>query len=440
MRWKALLLTASLALCSSLQAQFYWPENPEQRSEAELLWTLFDDTYKQGDFEGTKPHLDKIIEKFPGLSTSVYINGIKVWKDTYKNEKDKAIKAEAAEKIMELYEQRYANFEGQKEKVIDRQAIDAFQYFYKDRSKTQMLLDLFDEAYDLKGNEAYYPLGRYYMNMAAIAFTRNVNLTDERILEIYDKVTQHIDYQIAKAKGENKSTKRHIAIKEFIDKKLADLNLIDCNFIVDKLVPEFEQNRSNSELANKIFAFAYEGGCTDEEWFVQAAEAVFESDPQYGVGYLLGVKYGAEKEYDKSKDFFIRAADLTEDNTDKAKAWKQVAATERIKGNYANAKKYALQAAEVDPTIKGEMFTLIGDMIMASEECDQKKSQVDDRARFIAAHDYYIQAGDNVKAAQARAQFPTIGDIFTANKEEGETLFVGCWIQKNVKLQRRPEQ
>ena len=90
-------------------------------------------------------------------------------------------------------------------------------------------------------------------------------------------------------------------------------------------------------------------------------------------------------------------------------------------------------------TLKEDMYTMIGDMVMASSSCDKLQSQVDDRARFIAAYDYYAAAGNAAKMSQAKAQFPTIGDIFTANKEEGQTIQVGCWIQKSVKLQRRPE-
>lgn len=440
MRFKALLLTATLALCTTAQAQFFWPENPEQRSEAQTLWTLFDDTYGQGDYEAAKPYLETIVEKFPALSTAVYINAIKVWKDTYKNEKDASIKASAADRIMQLYELRYENFPDEKAKVIDRQAIDAFQFYYKDKAKTQKLLDLFEEAYALKGNNAYYPLGRYSMNTAALAYTRNTGITDDEILKIYDTCTGHIDFQTAKAKSENKSLKRYVAIKEFIDKKLVDLNLIDCEFIVEKLVPEFEQNPADAELANKIFVYAYEGGCTDADWFVTAAERVFESDPQYGVGYLLGAKFGGEKNFDKSKDYFLRASEVTDDNTDKAKAIKQVAVTERIQKNYQEAKKYALQAAEIDPTLKEEMYTLIGDMVMGSLECDKKVSQVDDRARYILAYDYYMKGGNSMKARSASEQFPTMTDIFTANKEEGESIFVGCWIQQNVKLKKRQDQ
>lgn len=441
MRLKALMILAMVALYSSVSAQFYWPEDPEQRSEAQTLWTLFDDNYRAGNFEASKPHLTKLLEKYPKLSTSLYINGIKVWDETFSNAKEEAKKEEAANTVMKLYDMRFENFDGQEADVIDRKAIDAFKYYYKDAEKTQMLLDIFDRAYELKGVDAFYPLGRYYMNLAGLAFARsNVSIDKDRILEIYEQCTEHIDHEIADAKASNKSTKRYDEIKEFIDKKLADMGIIDCDFIVNKLVPEFEKNPNDAELANKIFVFAFDGGCTDADWFVEAAETHFANAPQYGVGYLLGVKFGAEKEYEKSKEYFMKAAELTEDNTDKGKALKQVASTERINGNYAEARKFAIEAAEVDPTLKGDMYELIGDMVMASTQCDKQVSQVDDRARYIAAYDYYAMAGNNAKMAQAKAQFPAISSIFEENKKEGDSMTVGCWINKTVKLQRRPDQ
>lgn len=441
MRLKALIVLAFMAVGFAANAQFTWPEDPEKRSEAQTLWTLFDDNYRQGNYDGAKPHLAKLVENYPKIGKSLYINGIKVWDETFSNSKDPAVQKEAAEMVMKLYDMRFENLPGQEESVIDRKAIDAFKYYYKDAEKTQMLLDVFDRAYELKGTNAFYPLGRYYMQLAVLAFARsNVDISKDRILEIYEQCVEHIEAVTAKARAGNKSTKRYDQIKEFIDEKLADMGIIDCEFIVNKLVPEFENNPNDPEIANKIFVFAYDGGCTDADWFVKAAETYFANSPQYGVGYLLGVKFGAEKEYEKSKEYFIKAAELTEDNTDKGKALKQVASTERINGNYTEARKYALEAVEVDPTLKAEMYELIGDMVMASTQCDEKVSQVDDRARYIAAYDYYAVAGNATKMAQAKAQFPTIGNIFTENKTEGESMTVGCWIQKTVKLQRRPEQ
>lgn len=439
MRSKALFIVAMMIFSFAASAQFNWSEDPATKSEEQTQWTIFDDSYKQGDYEAAKVPLQKLLDMSPGLSKSLYINGIKVWKETFKVEKDAAKKTAAAEKVMDLYQMRYDNFAGEEAKVIDRQANDGFQFFFKDKTKTRYVLDLFDKAYEMKSNKAVYSLGRYNMNMAAIAYSRNSGITGEEILKIYDRCTGHIDAYIEQAKSQNKATKRYDQIKEFIDKKLADLGLIDCEFIVDKLVPEFEGNPTDTELANKIFVFAFDGGCTDAAWFTAAAEVVFNSNPNYGVGYMLGTKFGAEKDFEKSKAYFLKSVELTDDNTDKGKALRQLASTFRIEGNKSEARKYAIQAAEVDPSLKKSMYTMIGDMIMGSNECDQKLSQVDDRARFIAAYDYYAIAGNGSKMNSAKEQFPTIGDIFTVNKEEGESIKVGCWIQKSVKLQKRPQ-
>lgn len=440
MKLKALFIVMLMVVGFGASAQFTWPEDPAQKSEAQEKWTIFDDMYKQGDFESSKEPLAILLEKYPTLSESLYINAIKVYHESFNNASDQAIKMENAEKVMSLYEARYKNYPSSEVKVIDRQANHAFQYFYKVKDKTRFTLDLFAKAYELKGNDAIYSLARYSMNMAAIAYTRNIGMTDEEILTIYDRCTEHVDYYIEKATSAGKATKRYDQIKEFIDKKLADLKLIDCDFIVNKLVPEFEANPSDAELANKIFVFAFDGGCTDEAWFTSAAEVVFNSNPNYGVGYMLGTKFGAEKDYEKSKEYFMRSVELTDDNTDKGKALKQLATTLRIQGNKIDARKYAIEAAEVDPALKESMYTMIGDMVFSSTECDGKVSQVDDRARFIAAYDYYQMAGNAMKMNQAAQQFPTIGDIFTVNKEEGENIKVGCWIQKTVQLKKRPTE
>jgi len=440
MKLRVLYSFLILLASTSAFAQFKWPEDPEKKKDAQTAYTLYDDSYKQGDYEGALPHLDKLLTEYPDLSKSIYINGIKIYKEIWKKEKDKAAKTAAAEKVMGLYDKRFEMFNGEEIKGIDRKAIDAFQFFYRDKERTQFLLDMFAKTYELKGDNAFYPVGRYYMNTAALAFARKIGISDNQILDIYNRTTQHIDSQISKAQGKNQNTKKYDDIKQAIDQKLADLNLINCDFIVDKLVPEFEQAPNDAELANKIFVFAFDGGCTDEGWFVKAAERVFESDPNFGVAKLLGSRYAKDKDYDKAKEYFIKASELTDDNTDKGSVLKQMASMFRLEGNKSEARRYALLTAETDPSLASDMNEMVGDMIMGSSECDKKESQVDDRARFAVAYDYYQKAGNRLKMSQARAQFPTIGDIFTANREEGESVFVGCWIKKSAKLQRRPEQ
>ncbi|KYG83514.1 hypothetical protein [Roseivirga echinicomitans] len=440
MRIKFLLTLIIITSGYSAMAQFKWPEQPEERSDAQTKWTLFSDTEKAGNYDAAKGHLAYILEHFPDLSESTYIKGIAIWDESWENGKTEAEKEAAAAKVMSLYEMRFKMYPESKKENIGRQAISAYRYFIKDASKTQYLLDLFKLTYELEGNEGFYSTGRYYMQTAVLGYTRDIGLTDEQILDIYNKCTEHIDYQIKKAKSQNKSTKSMDAVKEFVDEKLANLNLIDCAFIIEKLVPQFKANPKDGELANKIFVYAYDGGCTDAEWFLDAAKAVLETKPQYGVANLLASTYVKEKDYVNAKIYYNKAIEIAEDNTDKGKAMKQIVLMERLEGNKAEARKLAIATVEIDPTLKEEMYTLIGDMVMQSTECDQQKSQVDDRAKFIVAYEYYTKGGNQLKASQAKAQFPSGGEIFTEGKELGDSVTVGCWIQQTVKLQKRPEQ
>jgi len=239
MRIKFLLTFIIITSGYSAMAQFKWPEPPEERSDAQTKWTLFSDTEKSGNYDAAKGHLEYILEHFPDLSESTYIKGIAIWDESWENGKTEAEKDAAAAKVMSLYEMRFKIYPESKKDNIGRQAISAYKYYIKDADKTQYLLDLFKLTYELEGNEGFYSTGRYYMQTAVLGYTRDIGLTDEQLLDIYNKCTEHIDYQIKKAKSQNKSTKSMDAVKEFVDKKLADLNLIDCNFIVEKLVPQF---------------------------------------------------------------------------------------------------------------------------------------------------------------------------------------------------------
>tara|TARA_A100000171_G_C2124719_1_gene142814 strand:- start:666 stop:1997 length:1332 start_codon:yes stop_codon:yes gene_type:complete len=442
MRIKFLLTLIIITSGYSAMAQFKWPEDPEKRSDAQTKWTLFSDTEKAGNYDAAKGHLEYILENYPELSESTYIKGIAIWDESWENGKTEAEKEAAAAKVMSLYDMRFETYPESKKDNIGRQAISAYKYYIKDKDpeKTKYLLDLFKLTYELEGNEGFYSTGRYYMQTAVLGYARDIGLTDEQLLDIYNRCTEHIDYQIQKAKSQNKSTKSMDAVKEFVDKKLADLNLIDCNFIVEKLVPEFKANPNDEELANKIFVYAFNGGCTDADWFIDAAKTVLETKPQYGIANMLGSTYLKEKDYVNAKVYYEKAIEIAEDNTDKGKAMKQIVLMERLEGNKAEARKIAIAAVEIDPTLKEEMYTLIGDMVWQSNECNQEKSQVNDRARYIVAYDYYIKGGNQLKASQAKAQFPSGGEIFTEGKEVGDSVTVGCWIQQTVKLQKRPDQ
>jgi tetratricopeptide (TPR) repeat protein len=441
MKLKVLYTVVLILLATSAFAQngWNWPEDPAEKKEVQSTYTLYNDSYRAGNFEEAKVPLEKLLTEYPKLNESIYINGRTIHKEAWKNEKDAAKKAAAAEKVMGIWEARFSNYSGAESKNIDRMAIDAFSMMYKDASKTQYLLDLFEKTISVRGDKTNYAVLKYDMTAAKLAISRNLDMSSEKILEIYNRNMTILDAQITSLSGQNKSTAKQESTKEDIDKILAELGVIDCNFIVEKLVPEFRDNPDDAELAKKIFSFAFEGGCTDADWFADAAIKMFENEPNYGVAYLLATRFLKEKDYLKSKEYFLKAVELTDDNTDQAKALKQIASSARSQNDKPQAREYALKTIEAEPSTAPDMYTMIGELYLGSSECDKKVSKIDDRARFIAAYDMFVKAGNRSRMKVARENFPAFSDIFSANREEGEKVTIGCWIQTTVSLQRRPE-
>ena len=111
------------------------------------------------------------------------------------------------------------------------------------------------------------------------------------------------------------------------------------------------------------------------------------------------------------------------------------------KGDKPAARAAALEAVKLNPLLDKEAWKFIGNIYMGSfNDCAKKQSQIDDRAVFMAAYDAYAKAGDNAGMAQASAQFPTVSDVFTENKKEGESVTLGCWIQVTTTIRSRPSE
>jgi tetratricopeptide (TPR) repeat protein len=370
MKLKVLFTLGMILLATSAIAQsaWNWPEDPAEKKEIQSIYTLYNDSYRAGNFEEAKEPLEKLLTEYPKLNNSIYINARAIYKEEWKNEKDPTKKEAAADKVMSIWDSRFANYPADEASKIDSKALDAFFFYYKDKAKTDYMLDLLKKTMETKGNNTNYAVPKYYMIMAKLAVSRNMDMSNDKILEIYNQSMTILDAQITNLKSQNKSTSKQESAKDEIDKELANLGVIDCDFIVNKLVPEFETNPDDAELAKKIFSFAFDGGCTDADWFEAAAIKMFENEPNYGVAYLLATRFLKEDDFEKSEEYFLKAVELTDDNTDKAKALKQIASSARTQNDKPKAREYALKTIEAEPSTASDMYTMIGELYLGSSE------------------------------------------------------------------------
>lgn len=432
MRLKVFLFVVAiggLTISGFSQESWNWPDDKETAVEKNAMYT---DALRLNSYGDAVEPLQWLLDNAPDLNESIYINGVKIYENLEKNEADAAKKGEYQEKVLELYDKRIEFF-GNEGSVLNRKAYSAYKYYKNKRAKYKDLFDLYEKTYDLNGDKVGTNNLVAYMDVLRRYKASGGPLSDEDILDRYDKVMQIIDAKIARGESESKLNKN----REFVDKLLTSMVKVDCEFITNKLGTKLAEG-NDLVLAKKIMALSIAQNCTGEAVFLDAAKVVQEMEPTFGVAKIIGTNLSAAGNIDEAVTYFNQAIELTDENSKKAEIYYILALQYRQRGQKATAKRYALKTVETDGS-RRDAYKLIGDLYFTSfNDCKKGENPVSDRAVYLAAFEMYQRAGDNKMMEAAREQFPSVTDIFQWNMEEGQSITIDCWFKETVTLQKRP--
>jgi tetratricopeptide (TPR) repeat protein len=415
---------AQLSIANAQCEDWKWPEN---RSLAEEKNVLYTDALRNNNFEAAKKPHQWLLTNAPDLNTSIYIHGEKIYKGLIDSTNDETKQAVYFDSLMLMYDMR-VKYCGEESSVIVRKAYESYKQNIRKKDELKNILDLFDKAYELNGNDLDYYVILPYMSVVVYNAQYLKNLSEEEILDRYDKIMGVIDYQISKGLNEEKLRD----YKGKVDGLLVKVVTVDCEFVRKNLGPKFKQNPSDLKLAKKVFGFMLNGKCTDDPMWLEAGKRIQEKEPEYGLAKNIALKLKGVDNVQAEK-FFNQAINLTEDPGNKADMYIQIGT---MKSGSA-ARDYYRKALAADPT-KKEAYTAIGYLYYQSAaSCAGKQNIVDDRAYYLAAYDMFERAGNSKMMESAKEQFPSKTEIFENNLEAGSTLSVGCWVGESTILRTR---
>ncbi len=425
-----LTLIAVLGINASLTAQWNWGENETKAKEMNAKYT---DAMKMGNFPEAVEPLEWLLENTPDLNSSIYINGAKIYKALVDAETDNEKKAIYQEKVLTTYDNRIKHFKGEAN-VLNRKAYVAYKYLRDKKERQKELFDLFQKVYELNGNKVSISNHVAYMDIVKRYKAAGGTLSDDQILEIYDQISEIIAKQKEKG-GKIELLEKNQAV---VDKLLSSMVPLDCDFIENKLGTSFRKDGENLRMAKKIIKLSLTYKCTEQPVFLEAATLLQAKEPTFSIAKLIAIKADKAGESQKAEKYYLEAISLTEENVKKAEIYYGLANHYRARGLKSKSKQYALKATAADPG-KKEAYKIIGDLYMMSyEECREGVSRVQDRAIYIAAYRMYQKAGNAAAMKSARAQFPSMEEIFELGLKEGQDITVGCWVNETVQIQRRP--
>lgn len=434
----ALLFLASFSAFSQCK-EVLWPEN---RAKAEESVAIYSDALKQGNYRGATAAWQWMATNAPKWQTKLWIDGTEIYNKLAAAEKDPAKKQVLVDSLMMVYDMRITNC-GDEVNVLNRKAYSAYAYNSQNKAKTAEVLAMFDKVYEISGNNVSDNNLEAYMNVIRFNSILLKNLSDDQVLQRYDKVTAVIDAKIKKAQSENKTAEvdRLKKTKSSCDDILTKIVKVDCDFVRKNLGPKFKENPSaNPELSKKIFQFMTAGGCIDDPLWLLAAEEIHKSSPDYGLAKNMGKVYAKNGNNEKAEALFVESVGLATTPADKAEAHILHGDLQAQRGEKSSARETYRKAIAADPSNKLG-YEKIGDLYLGSfKDCAKGKSIAEDRLIYIAAYEMYAKAGDQAKMNQARGQFPSVAEIFELNWKEGETKTISCWVGETVVLRTRGKE
>jgi tetratricopeptide (TPR) repeat protein len=443
MQMKKMFWAVSLAMVLPFVAfpqckELKWPEN---KAKAEESVAVFSDAIKQQNYREAVPALRWMLTNAPQWNLKLYIDAVEAYDKLAGKETDPAKKQVLVDSLMGLYDMRIKNC-GEEAKVLDRKAFSAYKYNVQNKDKVAEVLALYDKDFELNGANVMDANLDPYMTVVQANFVHLKNLTDDQIFARYDKISAVIDAKLTKARQENKAdvVERLNKIKSSVDDRLAKMVKMDCGQVKKILEPKFKANPADLTLAKKIFQFMTTGGCIEDPLWLEAAEVIHKSTPDYGLASNMAKLYLKKGNSEKAETLINEATTLASKPDQKAEALLFQGDIQSQKGNKVGARETYRKALAADPNNK-EGYEKIGDLYINSfSDCSQKKSIAEDRLIYIAAYEMYARSGNQQKMAQARAQFPSVTELFELNWKEGESKRIACWVGETVTLRSRGKE
>ena len=456
MKFKSLLLLLSLSFCvTATYAQtlakvdheknceagwengWCWGSDPGKAKEQNALYT---DKLAMKDYKGAVAPLEWLLENTPNLNKSIYINGAKIY-DNLEEKAQGAEKTKLQDKLISLYDERIKYF-GEEDKVLQYKGYKVYPFVIKrpeTKDKYAEYLSFYEKIHELNGNDTdranllYNMYFVYYM-------AKTKKLTEDQIIEKYEKMIETVDFNISKAEGKDKE--RWESAKKNMTGKFEAIVNIDCDFVRNRWGENLKNNQGDTKLAKRAIQYMLQGKCTDDPLFFTAVENLHLKEPTVQTGNILYKKYIGEEKFDEAEKFINQVIELSSESPeDQAEAYMALAKLRRKENKYVDARSNYLKAIEISNTVASEAYKSIGNMYMISRKACLAKSDpnpVKDRAVFFAAYAMFQKAGDSGGMSRAAAQFPSMSEIFQYGYKVGDPVNVECWVGGSYSVKKRP--
>ncbi|MDX1940398.1 MAG: hypothetical protein SFU99_07595 [Saprospiraceae bacterium] len=410
-------------------------------------YVLYRDFLKVNDWATAFSYWKKVYAVAPaadGKRSTVFDDGIRFYEHFMTQTQDSNLINRYIDTVFMFYDEMERCYpEGMF--ASSRKAFDLY-YKYPNRASKLEIYNLFKKTVDKEGvKTADFILNPFTALLVDLYFENQIGIPEAQ------KYQQIVRDALANglAKCKDKECERWRIVEQYVPSRLEAFETVrgfyDCAYYKAKYYQDFLDNPTDCDATRDVYTWLRWGGCGegDPEFTAVVNAGNINCKIESTGPATIASNCLQNNDYTCAIENFQKAANEEKDIIKKGKYLLLVSKIyyAHLK-NFSRARQYALQAAEANPNW-GEPYILIGRLYASSGPLCGPGRGWDSQIVVWPAIDMWNRAkrvdsnfaGEANKWIGRYAQYmPTVEDIFQRNLKEGDSFYVGCWIQESTTI------
>ena len=442
---KFLIVAAMAAVATSAAAQDFsdpkyakWGETPEERKENMLSSSYLKEETANRNFNSAARYLQLLLEKCPSASETIYVNGVKLYKDKINRAETLAEKKMFVDSLLFLYDVRIENFGNHPKRgrvyLLERKAREYLTYKGDDR---EGVAEAFETAI-----AAQAQVGAVNPEVVAIYFK---NLCDDYQNDIVDAMTIVNTYDAYAQYFDNIAPEQQ-EFKDQFEQCFGLSGAASCENLEAIFSKKVADNPEDAKLVEQAFKLMSRANCSSD-FFFSVGEKHYANKPSSDVAMLLAQGFQNVKNFDKANQYLREALAVETVAEEREKLYVRIGILDMSMNNFATAVEAFREAQAINPENAHAPFFLAQCYVNGAKGCEGLQKD----AIYWVAYDLIqkalplLEASDpeRVDAAKQlasayRAAFPTSEECFFNEVAEGSSYTVNCGFAHGVSTIVRP--
>jgi len=398
--------------------------------------SLYTEFHRQRDFNAAFDPWYQVLRICPANHINTFIRGRQIVMHRISQAQSREDRERYIDLLLEVWDMRIQYFpQGQEGFLLSRRAND-FRGL-----RPQQVNEAFEMMYRAVvelgvGNDHVAP---FLLFQYAVENWQQGNIDMDRVVDIYDISTTYLENVLRQQPGDTN------VINTLANLDAAFEPLATCDVMIPLFERRWEENQGDVAFLENVTRVLDNAGCTDSELFFTATRALHALAPSPRSAFLIARMFAAQQDWSTIISYLAEHVDEIENDRDRTQANLLLAQAFTQERRFVEGRRAALRALEINPN-EGMAHFLIGMMYAQSARDCGGDDPVSQRSVYWVVVDRFVRAralnpdlprvGELITTFSQH--FPTGEDLFFQGVTEGSTWRVGCWIQENTTVRRRP--